>query len=153
MMHVSSPAIPYDTGPPATSYGAAARTTPGMRSSTIRQAALAVAPLVSAFPALGAQSPSSIPIHDLGASIGRASLTFRSVNQVVPTSGGRVFVVDNARRITYLLDGSLANPAVVLDSAPGKPNTFSSGSILVPFFGDSVLFYDRAGGAFVVLTP
>ncbi len=115
-------------------------------------AAITVALVVARLP-LTAQTPTSIPIHDLGATISRSPLKFAAVKQVVPTSGGRVFVVDNGARITYLMDASLDHAKVILDSVPGKNNTFSSGSLLIPFFGDSVLFYDRAVGALVVLAP
>jgi hypothetical protein len=65
---------------------------------------------------------------------------------------GRVLLNDGARRRLLLLDTTLTNVEVVLDSLSEVANTYGvRAGALIPFRGDSVLFVDPASFAIVVL--
>ncbi len=98
-------------------------------------------------------SPAGPPVRSLGSVLATSAVTFSAVSQLVPLSDGRVLVSDASRRIVQLLDGSLANPVVVLDSTAGHQNSFTPQSFLSTFRGDSALFFDYAARAFVVIEP
>src|SRR5688572_11910406 len=67
---------------------------------------------------------------------------------------GRVLVNDGIRRRLLLMDTTLANVEVVLDSLSEVANTYGvRPGALIPFRGDSVLFVDPASLAIVVLDP
>ncbi len=67
------------------------------------------------------------PVRSLGPVVATAPNTISAVNQLVALSDGRVLVADAGKRVVTLLDASLAKPIVVLDSATGLQNTFTSG--------------------------
>ncbi len=106
----------------------------------------------------GAQG--SIVAHDLGQAVA-APITVSAVPStsglarlsLVSLSDGRVLVADAGKRVLSLFDASFAHPITVMDSTPGKNSSFSSGSVITSFRGDSALFYDRRAGALVVIQP
>ncbi len=92
--------------------------------------------------------------HPLGAVIATSLATFRSIAHVRPLLDGRVLVQDAGARTVTLLDAALGSAVVVLDSASGRSNSYGSlPGALLPFFGDSSLFYDGASNALLVLDP
>ncbi len=121
------------------------------------------------------------PVRSLGSILATSPVTFASVTQIVSLSDGRVLVADLAKRRMLLLDRSLANPTVVLDSTPGKENSFlraltttlddkgqyvlpsspgqlaaqlaATRSFLISFRADSSIWYDVSSGAFAVIGP
>jgi hypothetical protein len=108
---------------------------------------------VSLIAASGASSQLVPPVHALGAVIATSPIAFSTVGQLVPLSNGRVFVSDPAKHKLYLLGPSLTSLKTVFDSAPGQPNSYPAGTVLLPFRGDSALLYDGAAKALVVLDP
>ncbi len=96
---------------------------------------------------------SSPPPHPLGPTLATSVQTFQQVSQIVPLSDGRLFVADRGARVVQLLDPTLSKATTVLDSAAGRANSFSANSFLMPFHGDSSLFYDKAPTVFVVIGP
>jgi hypothetical protein len=99
------------------------------------------------------QLPPGPPPHDLGPVVATAAVPFRAVSQLVSLSDGRVLVSDATRRVVTMFDGSLANPKVVLDSAGGQRNSFTAGSLLFPFRGDSSFLYERVANVLLVIEP
>ncbi len=79
--------------------------------------------------------------------------TLRTVTEVRPLSDGRVLVNDAGAHQVVLFDSMLTHPVVVLDST-GVPNRrYGRSGSLIPFLGDSTLFVDWDGKAFLVLDP
>ncbi len=74
---------------------------------------------------------------------------------MIALADGRVFVNDSAARQVVLLDAKLTNPRIVLDSAAGHDNSYGARpGLLLPFRGDSVLFWPLgAGSPFLVIAP
>ena len=99
-----------------------------------------------------AQQP-TIPVRPLGPALGATTVTFMQVQHLRALSDGRVLVNDPGRRQVVLLDSSLANPKVVVDSAGGANTYGANAGALIPFAGDSTLFVDRAAAAFLVIAP
>ncbi len=123
------------------------------RSAAYRAASLQLLfAAVWAVPVTQAQT-SGPPVRSLGPVVATSTITFSAVSQLVGLSDGRVLVSDGTRRQLQLLDASLSHPLVVLDSAAGKQNSFTSQSFLTTFRGDSALFFDYAAKAFVVIEP
>jgi hypothetical protein len=92
--------------------------------------------------------------HDLGRVVATSSVPFWTPQpQLIPLSDGRLFLADPSARLLWLLDASLGNPRVVLDSAAGKANSFTARSWVIPFRGDSVLYFDQVSRGFVVVAP
>ena len=103
------------------------------------------------------------PIRPLGPELARSTVTFRSVSQLVALNDGRVLVSD-AGLLVRMLDSSLSRTTVLLDSAAGQRNSAVSGAggrgrgggpssfgMLLPFRGDSVLWFDGGAGVFLVV--
>ncbi len=117
------------------------------------------------------------PVRALGPTVAVSATTFSAVSQLVALSNGHVLVADGARRIVTLLDDSLRDPRIILDSTAGRQNTFATGvgsgasasggrggsgrggpvstagTYLLRFRGDSSLWFDRSVGAFIVVAP
>src|SRR5262249_12253425 len=119
----------------------------------VMRSILVIAWSLVAVTTLTAQSPAIQP-RPLGAVLATSGPMFAAARpQLVALSDGRVLVADGTKRAVYMLDSSLGNPRVVLDSTPGRNNSFTSGSFLTTFRGDSTLFFDRNAGALVVIEP
>ncbi len=91
--------------------------------------------------------------HPLGAVIATSVQSFGRVSQLVPLSDGRVFVADAVSRVVLAAGCRPLKPKVVLDSAAGKANSWSLGSVLIPFRADSTLLFDAGPNVFVVIAP
>ncbi len=100
-----------------------------------------------------AQKAPTVPIHPLGAVAATSTMTFQALTQLRVLSDGRVLVNDPAERRVILLDTKLASPIAVLDSIPGKDRTYMTGTMILPYYGDSSLVFDRNANAFVVVDP
>jgi hypothetical protein len=92
-------------------------------------------------------------VRPLGPTIATSAVTFGQVQHLRALADGRVLVNDPGRRQVLLLDSTLANPKVVVDSAGGVNMYGTSPGALIPFAADSTLFVDRAASAFLVIAP
>ncbi len=121
-----------------------------------------VAPVVNDIPKsaahLIAQGPAQggpVP-HALGATVAGSAMTFSEVSSLVPLQDGRVLVHDPRARSVWLFDSLLAHPLVVLNSTPGRPNSYplpDGQTFLLPFRGDSALWFDGVAHHLVVIQP
>ncbi len=102
---------------------------------------------------LAAQAP--VATHPLGPVIATAPMPFAriDVGQLLTFDDGRAIVADEQMRTVWLFDANFANPRSVLDSLPGRVRTFSSGSFIMPFRGDTALVFDWAATAIVAIGP
>jgi hypothetical protein len=95
----------------------------------------------------------------LGPVVASTGAVFTTPSFTRALSDGRLMVLDGRQRIVVLYDSALKNPRIVIDSAPGKKNSFGAvasgpgGSMLSAMPGDSTLFFDRASESFLVLDP
>lgn len=115
---------------------------------TVVWSALAVAAPVSA-----QRTPANVPIRPLGAVVQTSALTFQQIQHLRALSNGKVLVNDPGKRQVILLDSTLANPTVVVDSAGGANMYGMNAGALIPFAGDTTLFVDRSASAFLVIDP
>ncbi len=112
--------------------------------------------LLTAAMGANAQSAATVapPPHPLGAVTVRSTTIFRNIAEVRQLSDGRVLVHDPTARTITLLDASLGKAVVVLDSAGGRNNSYGSQrGKLLPFHGDSTLFFDGESTTLLVLDP
>ena len=101
---------------------------------------------------LPAQTP--VPIRDLSAPSATATATFGNIFSVRQIAGAKLLVNDGVRRRVMMLDATLSNPIVVLDSAAGGSNTYGPrASPLIPFLADSSLFIDAPSLSLLVIDP
>ncbi len=106
-----------------------------------------------------AQTMPGPPIRPLGPIVAKSALDFAGVFEVRPLSDGRVLVDDDARRLVWMLDVSLNNPRVVIDSTPGRPNSYpriegmEGVGGLFHGLGDTSLFLDLHAQALLALDP
>ena len=114
---------------------------------------MAAIALLAAVPLSAQRAPAPVPVRPLGAMIGTSAITFTQVQHLRALSDGRVLINDPGKRQVILLDSSLANPKVVVDSAGGATMYGASAGALIPFAGDSTLFVDRGASAFLVIDP
>src|SRR3954466_5946154 len=82
-----------------------------------------------------------IAVRKLGPTVRTSAITFGGVQHVRRLSDGRLLVNDPSRRQVLLLDSTLANPIVVIDSVGGRDNSYGmrAGGI-IPYRGDSTFF-------------
>lgn len=116
-------------------------------ASALLPAALTAQDTASARAGIGGPSvqristASALSVERLGAILGVRELP-----------DGRVLVNDGARRRLLLMDTTLKNVAVVLDSLSDVANTYGTRpGALIPYRGDSTLFVDPVSYAIVVL--
>ncbi len=83
----------------------------------------------------------------------RSPIVFGTVSQLVALPDGSVLVADASHRSVQLLDPSLSKPTLVLDSTSGKQNSYTAGSLLLPFRGDSALWFEKSARVFIVVEP
>ncbi len=114
---------------------------------------LIVSVLLSTVPPIVAFAQPGPAVRPRGPIVAHSALSFGAVSQIVPLSGGRLLVADATKRILLMLDSSLGNARVVLDSVAGRQNSFTVRSFLLSYRGDSALFFDNAPGVFVVIDP
>ena len=95
-----------------------------------------------------------IQIRKLGPVVRSSAITFGGVQHVRRLSDGRLLVNDPSRRQVLLLDSTLANPIVVIDSAGGRDNSYGmrTGGI-IPYRGDSTFFVDPTSSTLLLIDP
>src|ERR1043166_10184087 len=101
---------------------------------------------ISAVAARGETPPSAPPV---GPAIAAASTRFAAVSQLVAFADGSILVNDIAARILYRLDQSLAATVVLDSSATARESHPGVRSFLLPFRGDSALFFDGRASTLV----
>src|SRR4051812_26851829 len=95
-----------------------------------------------------------IAVRRLGPVVRTSAITFGGVQHVRRLSDGRLLVNDPNRHQVLLLDSTLANPIVVIDSVGGRDNSYGmrSGGI-VPYRGDSTFFVDPTSSTLLLIAP
>ena len=124
---------------------------PPLASARIRMTSALL--LFATAPLSAQRSTPQIPVRPLGALLRTSAMTFSQIQHLRATSDGQVLVNDPGKRQVILLDSSLANPKVVVDSAGGANMYGQSAGALIPFAGDTTLFVDRGASAFLVIDP
>lgn len=121
------------------------------RSLLVYGAALAVFPNISTPSAL---AQNVVPVRELSAPLASAKVTFRNIFGVREIAGAKLLVNDGVQRRVVMLDASLSNPWIVLDSASHASNNYGSRpSPLIPFLADSTLFIDVPSLSLAVIDP
>jgi hypothetical protein len=100
-----------------------------------------------------AQQPALPPIRPLGSVVARSTTAFRNLRAVRALPDGRVLAYDAGARRVLLLDASLANSTVVVDSTPMPQRPLGFGGALLPLCGDSSLYVDGVSATAIVLDP
>jgi hypothetical protein len=79
-----------------------------------------------------------ITVRKLGPTVRASTVTFGTVSHVRRLSDGRLLVNDPNRHQVVMLDSTLSNPTVVIDSVGGRDNSYGlrNGGI-IPYRGDS----------------
>ena len=102
-----------------------------LRPSAVAISLLTVFALTAAKPTAAQSAPASIatsiPVRKIGATVRTSAVTFTSVQHVRRLSDGRLLVNDPGRHQVLLLDSTLANPVVVIDSIGGHDNSYGIG--------------------------
>jgi hypothetical protein len=95
-----------------------------------------------------------IEVRKLGPVVRTSAMTFGGVQHHRRLSDGRILINDPSRRQVLLLDSTLANPVVVIDSAGGRDNSYGmrSGGI-IPYRGDSTFFVDPTSSTLLLIDP
>src|SRR5205823_589666 len=97
---------------------------------------------------------SSIAIRPIGGTIRTSAITFTQIQHVRQLSDGRLLVNDPGKHQVIMLDSTLANPVVVIDSVGGKDNSYGARpGGLVPYRGDSTIFADPVSSSLVIIDP
>jgi hypothetical protein len=95
-----------------------------------------------------------IAIRKLGPVVRTSAVNFGSVSHLRRLSDGRVLVNDPTRHQIVLLDSTLANPVVVIDSAGGRDDSYGMrNGGLVPYRGDSTFFVDPTSSTMLLIGP
>jgi hypothetical protein len=96
----------------------------------------------------------NIPIRDLAPVSATSADRFGGVLGVRELSDGRLLVNDGRKRQLLLLDASLRNRTVVLDSVSGNGRAYGPRATpLIPYLGDSTFIVDGASRTMVLLGP
>jgi hypothetical protein len=95
-----------------------------------------------------------IAVRKLGPTVRASAVTFGQISHLRRLSDGRVLVNDPSRRQVLLLDSTLANPIVVIDSVGGRDNSYGmrQGGI-IPYRGDSTFFVDPTSSTLLLIDP
>jgi hypothetical protein len=95
-----------------------------------------------------------IAVRKLGPVVRTSAITFGGVQHIRRLSDGRVLVNDPSRHQVLLLDSTLANPVVVIDSVGGRDNSYGlrAGGI-IPYRGDSTFFVDPTSSTLLLIDP
>jgi hypothetical protein len=100
--------------------------------------------------ALGQQQP----VREVGSVIATAADSFSVLSVVRVLTDERVVVNDVGRRRLILLDATLRNVVPILDSGSDAKHRYPvDGGTVLPYAGDTSLFYDRTASALVVIRP
>src|SRR3954469_24421813 len=127
-------------------------------TSLLAMTAWAIGMTLLSAKAFGQDASSSIStkvaVRKLGPTIRTSAITFGGVQHIRRLSDGRVLVNDPSRHQVLLLDSTLANPVVVIDSIGGRDNSYGlrSGGI-IPYRGDSTFFVDPTSSTLLLIDP
>ncbi len=95
-----------------------------------------------------------VPIRELSAVEAKTSNYFGNIFSVRQLAGGRVLVNDGIRRQLVVLDNTLSNPLIVVDSvAVGGQGYGPRAQPLIPYLADSSLFVDGTALSLLVIDP
>src|SRR5437870_5208785 len=87
----------------------------------------------------GAQQ--KVPVRELSPASAKSSESFGTVFGVRQLPGGKLLLNDATKRRVLMLDSTLSNPKVVIDSTAGAPNSYGAfATPIIPYLGDSTLF-------------
>jgi hypothetical protein len=101
-----------------------------------------------------ARAQQAVPVRELSAADARTSTYFGNIFGMRALNGGRVLVNDGVRRQLVVLDGTLSNPVVVIDSvAVGGQGYGPRAQPLIPYLADSSLFVDGTALSLLVIDP
>lgn len=104
--------------------------------------------------AAGTASPAvqSVPMFELSGIDAKTSTSFGNILTVRQLSGGKVLVNDGKRRQLVLLDSTLGNRTIVIDSfVAGSPSYGRGAARLIPYVADSSLFIGGAAPSLIVI--
>src|ERR1700722_14364332 len=93
------------------------------------------------------------PVHPVGTIVARTQDSIVSVGYVRVLSDGRVFISDYVSHRLMLCEATLAHCRVVMDAVGTAERSYGTarlGGFILPFTGDSTLFYDAPATALVV---
>ena len=95
-----------------------------------------------------------ITVRKLGPTVRASTVTFGTVSHVRRLSDGRLLVNDPNRHQVVMLDSTLSNPTVVIDSVGGRDNSYGlrNGGI-IPYRGDSTFFVDPTSSTLLLIDP
>jgi hypothetical protein len=108
--------------------------------------------LLAANVAAQTPSPARVPIRTL-TTLAASSDTFGAPLNVQALPRAHVLVNDAKLHRLVVLDSMMRIERIVLDSAPGRSNSYGSRPEPVIPYADSALFVDDASRAFVLITP
>ena len=108
--------------------------------------------LFAASVAAQAPSPARVPTRTL-TTLAASRDSFGAPLNVQALPRSRVLVNDAKLHRLVVLDSTMRIERVVLDSAPGRSNSYGSRPEPVIPYGDSALFVDDASRAFLLITP
>jgi hypothetical protein len=121
---------------------------PSLASAQVQTPVTQQAPQPPAQPTVGP------PIQRIETASALSKEPLGTITSVAELPDGRVLVNDGTRRRLLLMDTTLANAEVVLDSMSEIMNTYGPRpGALLPYPGDSVMFIDPASYAVVVIGP
>src|SRR3954469_15016855 len=127
-------------------------------TSLLAMTAWAIGMTLLSAKAFGQDASSSIAtkiaVRKLGPVVRTSAITFGGVQHIRHLSDGRLLVNDPSRRQVLLLDSTLANPIVVIDSAGGRDDSYGmrAGGI-IPYRGDSTFFVDPTSSTLLLIDP
>lgn len=104
--------------------------------------------------ASAAHAQKAVPVRDLMAVDAKTTKHFGNIFGIRQLTGGKVLVNDGIRRQLVMLDASLGNPTVVVDSVAEGGNSYGPRAApLIPYLGDSTLFVDGTSLSLLVIDP
>lgn len=92
-----------------------------------------------------------IPVYALGQVTAETIDDFQSITSIKAFSDGRVLVHDQSARTLRLYDSTLMSSTLIAGNDSGAMRYGAGPSILIPFWGDSVLFLDAASQSVLVM--
>jgi hypothetical protein len=123
-----------------------------LRTLPVRDAINAVTCAASLSQPSASPVSQGIPVVALPDASAKSSQTFGAILGIRQTADGTVLVDDAGRRQLKLLDASLANATIAMDSIAGSARSYGRRPVpLIPYLGDSTLLPDLASRTVSVL--
>jgi hypothetical protein len=96
----------------------------------------------------------NVPVRELSAPDAKSSEHFGTILNVRPLANGALLVNDGQRRQVVMLDATLNNRTVLIDSVSiGGQSYGATAAPIVPYLADSSLFVDNASLSLLVIDP